>query len=248
MPAPVNTVPPVVSGSTPSGNTLTTTNGTWTNVPTSFTYQWTKAGTNIAGATSATYVTLPSQVGTAIGVKVTATNISGSTTQASSNTITVTRLLSLCASVAAYLETVTSLSLNFDGAGTKNCFAGFIPDEPDQMVAVLERPGAQTLLTLTGPAGTTGTNQAQSLIDQPVIQLRTRAASGGYVTGNTLAQQAWGYIQGLNNTMLPSTGGMRFLLVTASSYPAFIGLDARQRPEWSGTLRCILENTQRVAA
>ena len=36
-PAPVNTVAPVISGTMVVGQTLTTTNGTWTNSPTSFT-------------------------------------------------------------------------------------------------------------------------------------------------------------------------------------------------------------------
>ena len=38
--APVNTVAPVISGTTTLGSVLTTTNGTWTNSPTSYTYQW----------------------------------------------------------------------------------------------------------------------------------------------------------------------------------------------------------------
>jgi hypothetical protein len=36
---PVNTVAPIVSGSTTEGTTLTTTNGSWTNSPTAFAYQ-----------------------------------------------------------------------------------------------------------------------------------------------------------------------------------------------------------------
>jgi len=38
--APVNTVLPVVSGTTYVGDLLTTTDGTWTGTPTSFSYQW----------------------------------------------------------------------------------------------------------------------------------------------------------------------------------------------------------------
>ena len=147
--------------------------------------------------------------------------------------------LSLCGSIAAYLETITDLNLNFDGAGAVNLFAGFIPDEPDQMVAVLERPGAATLLTFTG------NSQPQSLLDQPVVQIRTRAATGAFVTGNTLTQQVWGNLQGLSNIQLP-TGGMKFLLLTATGYAAYLGTDTRNRPEWSVTLRVILSNTQRV--
>lgn len=89
--APVNTVAPTVSGSAPSGSTLSTTNGTWTGLPTpTYTYQWTSNGSNISGATSSTYITLVGDVGNAIGCTVTATNTVNSASAASSNTITVT--------------------------------------------------------------------------------------------------------------------------------------------------------------
>lgn len=79
--APGNTVLPVISGTATSGSTLTTTNGTWTNSPTSFTYQWTRAdtSTSISGATASTYVLTATDVGHTITVSVTATNASGST-------------------------------------------------------------------------------------------------------------------------------------------------------------------------
>jgi hypothetical protein len=43
--APTNTSAPVISGSTRTGATLTTTNGSWTGSPTSYTYQWKRATT-----------------------------------------------------------------------------------------------------------------------------------------------------------------------------------------------------------
>ena len=76
-PIPVNSAPPVISGSTIVGSTLTSSNGTWSGSPT-YTYQWTRAGANISGATGTTYLTVSADIGTMINVIVTATNSGGS--------------------------------------------------------------------------------------------------------------------------------------------------------------------------
>jgi hypothetical protein len=88
-PAPVNTIAPVISGTMVVGQTLTTTNGTWTNSPTSFTYKWYKGITAIVGATSSTYILVQADAGTTTAIKceVTAINLGGSTA-ADSNTLT----------------------------------------------------------------------------------------------------------------------------------------------------------------
>ncbi len=84
-PPPVNTVPPVVSGTATQGHTLSTSNGTWTYSPTGYGYQWRRcdsAGNNcsdIAGATSSTYSLVYADAGSTMRVVVTATNPSGST-------------------------------------------------------------------------------------------------------------------------------------------------------------------------
>lgn len=93
---PSNSVAPSVSGSTPYGSTLTSTTGTWNTTDAylgTYSYQWTKAGTNISGATSSTYTTVSGDVGSAIACKVTSTNNRGTTTVASSNSITPTNPL-----------------------------------------------------------------------------------------------------------------------------------------------------------
>lgn len=86
--APVNTVAPVISGNTQVGQTLTTTDGTWTGDATiTFTYQWQRNGVNIASATNNTYVVVEADAGkTNAGVAqpitcvVTGTNASGNST------------------------------------------------------------------------------------------------------------------------------------------------------------------------
>jgi len=88
---PVNTVAPVVSGTATYGQTLSTTTGTWTGVPASFSYayQWQRAGSNIGGATGSTYQLVQADVGNAIRCVVTATNLGGSTAANSNATAAV---------------------------------------------------------------------------------------------------------------------------------------------------------------
>jgi hypothetical protein len=65
--APVNTVAPAVTGTATVGQTLSTTNGTWTGAPApTFTYQWQRAGSNIGGATASTYLLVIADVGSTI--------------------------------------------------------------------------------------------------------------------------------------------------------------------------------------
>jgi hypothetical protein len=87
--APVNVSAPVVSGTASVGSVLTTTNGTWDNEPTSYTYQWKRNGSNILSATSNTYTIVAADISQSITCTVTATNDAGSAS-ATSNTITPT--------------------------------------------------------------------------------------------------------------------------------------------------------------
>jgi hypothetical protein len=75
--APANTALPAISGTLRTGSTLSTTNGTWTNTPTSYGYQWYRAGIAIASATASTYVLVSADEGSNITVRVAATNATG---------------------------------------------------------------------------------------------------------------------------------------------------------------------------
>jgi hypothetical protein len=75
-----NSVPPSISGNVTEGQTLAETHGSWTNSPTSFTYQWQRcdtSGTNcsaIPGATSNSYTLAAADIGDTIRVQETASN------------------------------------------------------------------------------------------------------------------------------------------------------------------------------
>jgi hypothetical protein len=85
--APVNTSAPVISGTTVVSQVLTTTNGTWANSPTSFSYQWKRGATNI-GTNASTYTLVQADAGNTSNITcvVTATNAGGSA-NATSNQI-----------------------------------------------------------------------------------------------------------------------------------------------------------------
>lgn len=81
---PSNTVLPAVSGTAQVGQTLSTTNGTWTNSPTGFSYQW-KRGAVAVGTNISTYVIAVADLGATITCSVTASNASGSSVAATSS-------------------------------------------------------------------------------------------------------------------------------------------------------------------
>lgn len=81
--APVNTVLPSVSGTPTENQVVSAALGTWTNSPTSYTYQWKRDGVAISAATASTYTLVTADVSKTITVDVTAINGSGSTTATS---------------------------------------------------------------------------------------------------------------------------------------------------------------------
>ena len=88
--APVNTVAPVVTGTAAQNSTLTVSNGTWTNSPTSYGYQWLANSVAItSNATANTFVLTAGEVNTTVSCNVTATNLAGGVTATSNSTGTV---------------------------------------------------------------------------------------------------------------------------------------------------------------
>ena len=101
--APVNMVPPTISGTPQVDQTLTASNGTWSNSPTSYAYQWLRCnggGNNcgpVANATQQTYTLVDADAGHTMRVRVTATNADGSASAQSDKTTAITAATSSAA-------------------------------------------------------------------------------------------------------------------------------------------------------
>ena len=103
---PANTSAPVasVTGTALVGSTLSATKGSWSGVPTTYTYQWQRltgaVWADIATAQSSSYTLVDADGGASVRCRVTATSPYGNTT-ASSNTIAVPVKLTLVTAIAA---------------------------------------------------------------------------------------------------------------------------------------------------
>jgi hypothetical protein len=105
---PVNIVAPAVTGTATVGQTLSTTNGTWTGAPApTFTYQWQRDGADISGATSSTYLLVEADIGNPIRCVVTATNPLGAVSANSNATANVAGIAPLNTAVPTISGTVT---------------------------------------------------------------------------------------------------------------------------------------------
>jgi hypothetical protein len=134
---PANTAPPAISGSPKQGQELSLSNGSWSNSPTSFAYQWLRCNSSgasckaIAGATGNQYVPAAADGGHTLRATVTASNSAGGAPTTSAKTATVA---SLHASVAApILRKTTDLA-------------------PVSGTVLVKLPGSKTFSKLTSAA------------------------------------------------------------------------------------------------
>jgi len=86
-PTPVNTVAPVISGSAIVGQNLTCTTGTWSGSPSAYYYQWRANSTAISNATANVITLTLAENGANITCNVTAYNVAGNSTPATSNSL-----------------------------------------------------------------------------------------------------------------------------------------------------------------
>ena len=93
--APVNTSLPTISGTTTQGQTLTASNGSWSNSPTAYAYRWRRCDgsgascVDISGATASSYTLAAADAFSTVRVVVTASNSYGSASATSAQTAVV---------------------------------------------------------------------------------------------------------------------------------------------------------------
>lgn len=178
--APINTVAPTISGSTPVGSTLTTTNGTWIgSVTITYTYQWLRAGVSIGGATSSTYVTVGADVGKSITCRVTGTNAFGSANATSSNSITPTSVYMGVTTSGATVTTSGNYKIaQFNATGTFTVdYVGSDPTEGSVVEYLVVAGGAGGGRAFGGGGGAGGFRTGTGL--SVTAQAYTATVGGG---------------------------------------------------------------------
>jgi hypothetical protein len=125
---PVNTGLEIISGTPYNGQTLSTTNGTWTGSPTSYTYQWEDCNssgtscTSVAGATSTEYTLTSADIGHTVRVVIVAHNGSGPSAPAESAATAV-----VTASVGIVVEGVVPFTQTLAATCSPVVLGPFVP-------------------------------------------------------------------------------------------------------------------------
>ena len=158
---PVNTGAPSVTGTATNGQTLSTTTGTWSGTPASFSYayQWQRSGSNIGSANASTYTLVSADVGNTIRCVVTATNAAGSTAANSNSTAAVAAIVPGAPTIGAATATgATTATVAFtapadNGGGTITSYTAV--SSPSGITGSVSQSGSGTI-TVSGLSPNTG--------------------------------------------------------------------------------------------
>ncbi len=202
-PPPSATTMPAISGSVTQGQTLTTSNGSWSGSPTSFSYAWKDCDasggscTSAAGATGSSDQLAASDIGHTVRVVVTASNASGSASATSAPTAVVSApplppLTLGTTSAGALVDHGGSGYLDVSGAyssatsGTVSKLVALISGESQSMsvrgVIYADNGGKPGALVAVGTQVTIAAGAAQSWVTLPFAATLTLGA-GTYWLG-----------------------------------------------------------------
>jgi hypothetical protein len=169
-------VAPAVTGTATVGQTLSTTNGTWTGAPApTFTYQWFRSpSTSIGGATSSTYVLVVGDVGFGIFCQVTATNViapsgvtaNSNTTASVAATVPGAPTIGTATATGATTATVAYTAPASDGGATITLYTA--TSSPGGITGTLSQAGSGTITVsgLTAATSYTFTVKATNSVGQ----------------------------------------------------------------------------------
>jgi hypothetical protein len=187
---------PVVTGAGAVGQLLTTSSGSWTETPTSYSYRWQRCVsavdcTDIAGATDATYKLVAADAGVVVRSEVTASNAAGASAPAVSakSDVVVAAPVATTAPVLSGLAAVGGALITTHGAwnpagstfayqwlrcGADGSGCVPIPGATDTAYALLPADAGHTLearVSATDLAGTTAalSNRSDVVIDRPAV-------------------------------------------------------------------------------
>jgi hypothetical protein len=181
QPVPVNSVLPAITGTAQVGQVLTCSQGTWTNSPTGYAYQWrwNDTGAVIAGATSASYTAVAGDVGHPLACAVVASNAGGNSAAAVSGaTATVAaaaqQFSSLLASTPTginlgtrngvqvgpntglYATGPTLTNVFGNGTATAGALAIWVRFKPGEQVSTAQAMASNSLIPILGTNGSSG--------------------------------------------------------------------------------------------
>jgi hypothetical protein len=165
---PANTATPTISGTAQEGQELSTTNGTWTNTPSSYTYAWSRCDASgsscaaIDGATSATYTAVTADVAHTLRVTVTAKNSSGSANATSAPSAVVSGKTAPTPTTAPSItgtpavgSTLTANTGTWSGSPTSTAVAWISCDANGNGCAAISGASGSTYVVTQADAGKT---------------------------------------------------------------------------------------------
>lgn len=248
---PANSLAPSVTGTARTGETLTTSNGTWTGVPTSYSYQWQRASTvggtysNIASAVNNTYVLTDADIGKYIKVAVIATNSIGASTAALSAATSIvldlpdsvvptvttpvataagfTFTISNYSSLYTYVLTTSkgTVSRSTDGVTVTGLTAGESATVTIAVTRTSYKPASKTVTGSAIPAPTTTTTVAPAL--SIVIQAPVTTVAQGQGSVATLAPTTTTIpVLGTNGAPVPTTTTVKPKTIVTTTLPAIV--------------------------